>query len=243
MLFKCIRAELMKLRRSFVWFACVVIPLIPAGIGTANYLFYRDTLQGQWYALWTQHTLFYSCFFFSPLIAVYCAYLWRVENYGHNRNVLMTTPVPLSCIFFGKLAVAAAVTLLTQLWVFALFTVCGKYAGLPGLPPAEILFWCLRGGLGGIVIAAALLLLCQCIRSFALPIGLSLVLTMAGFLFSNKGWSLYFPFSLLTAGMNANHYDDQLSGEMLRFLGCCGVWFLLFCAAALWLLQARDVKA
>ena len=37
MLLKCIRAENLKLRHSCVWAACVLIPLIPAVMGTFNY--------------------------------------------------------------------------------------------------------------------------------------------------------------------------------------------------------------
>lgn len=67
------------------------------------------------------------------------------------------------------------------------------------------------------MIAAAMLLLSMCIRSFALPIALSLVLAVIGVLFSNKGWGLYFPFSLICYGMNSNTDIDRLSGNMLRF--------------------------
>ncbi len=243
MLLFCIRAELLKLKKSFVWLACFVIPVIPAVMGTGNYLSNLSILHGEWYALWTQHTLFYACFFFAPLISVYCAYLWRLENFGHNRNVLMTAPVPLSCIFLGKLAVTAIVTLLTQLWMFFLFSISGLLVGLPGFPPLQLFGWCLRATLGGLVCAAAMLLLSMCIRSFALPIGLSLVLTFIGFLFSNKGWGLFYPFSLIAAGMNANTYDDKLAGNMLPFVTSCVLYLLLFFGIAVALLRTRDVKA
>lgn len=243
MLFICIKTEFMKLRRSFVWLVCFVLPLIPAILGTLNYVAYRDMLKNGWYSLWSQHTLFYAGFFFAPLISVYCAYLWRVENFGHNRNVLMTAPVSFSCIFLGKLTVTAIVTLITQMWVFFLYTAAGKYAQLPGLPPLQILSWCLRGTLGGLVCAAAMLLLSMCIRSFALPIGFSLILSAIGFLCSNKGWGLYFPFSLIAFGMNSNTYDDKLAGSIFPFFASCGIYCLLFSAVAIYLLRTRDVKA
>lgn len=243
MLFTCIQAEFLKLKKSFVWLACFVIPVIPAIMGTANYLGNLGILTESWYSLWTQHTLFYACFFFAPLISVYCAYLWRVENFGHNRNVLMTAPVPVSCIFLGKLAVTAIVTLITQAWVYVLFLFCGKYAGLPGLPPMQLLLWCLRGTLGGLVCAAAMLLLSMCIASFALPIGLSLVLTLIGFLLSNKGWGIYYPFSLTASGMNSNTASDKLSENLLPFFISCAIYLLLSCGIAIHLLRTRDVKA
>lgn len=243
MLFICIRTEFLKLKKSFVWLACFIIPVIPAIMGSANYLNNLSILKGEWYALWTQHTLFYACFFFAPLISVYCAYLWRLENFGHNRNVLMTAPVPLTCIFLGKLSVTFLVTLITQLWMFLLFTVSGRLIGLPGLPPLQLLGWCLRATLGGLVCAAAMLLLSMCIKSFALPIGLSLVLTIIGFLLSAKGWGLFYPFSLIAAGMNANTYDDKLAGSMLPFFASCLLYLALFSCIAIRLLRTQDVKA
>lgn len=243
MLMTCIRCEFMKLKRSFVWLACFALPIVPALMGTGNYSMNIDILTAGWYSLWSQHTLFYSSFFFAPLIAVCCAYLWRVENFGRNRNVLMTAPVPLSCIFFGKLAVTAIVTFLMQLWVFILFVICGAYVGLPGLPPLDILVWCLRGTAGGISCAAAILLLSMCIRSFALPISLSLVLSVIGVLFTNKGWELFFPFSLVSCGMNSNTYDDLLAGNTLPFFISCLLFFLLFSGTAVWLMRTRDVRA
>lgn len=243
MLFTCIRCEFLKLKRSFVWLACLVLPIVPAIMGTGNYAMNLDLLTGGWYALWSQHTLFYSGFFFAPLITVCCAYLWRIENFGHNRNALMTAPVPVSCIFFGKLSVTAGIILIMQLWVFVLFAVCGAYVGLPGLPPADILLWCLRGALGGISCAACILLLSMCIRSFALPVGLSLLCSVIGVLFVNKGWGLYFPFSLIFCGMNANTYDDMLAGSQLSFFISCLIFFALFSGAAIRLMRTRDVKA
>lgn len=243
MLFTCIRTEFMKLKRSFVWLTCFVIPIIPTILGTGNYLGNIGVLKTEWYSLWTQQTLFYGCIFFSPLIAVYCAYLWRVENFNHNRNALMTAPVPLSCIFFAKLAVTGIVTVITQLWVYLLFILSGKIAGLPGLPSHQIFWWDIRAIPGGLACAAAILLLSMCIRSFALPIGLSLVLAMAGFLLTARGWGLYYPFSLISYGMNSNSYDDKLAGTMLPFLFFCIFYMVLFSGIAIHLLRTRDVKS
>ncbi len=66
MLFSCMRAELMKLKRSFIWVVFLILPLISTVMGCANYLQNVDILDSLWYSLWTQTTLFYSNFFFWP---------------------------------------------------------------------------------------------------------------------------------------------------------------------------------
>ena len=58
MLFRSIRAEFLKLRRSFVWLAMLILPVLSAGLATANYLNNLGMLTDQWYSLWTQHALF-----------------------------------------------------------------------------------------------------------------------------------------------------------------------------------------
>ena len=63
MLLRCLRAELIKFRRSPVWLAFVVLPIFPAILGTMNYLGNLGLLQSEWYSLWSQHTLFSACFF------------------------------------------------------------------------------------------------------------------------------------------------------------------------------------
>ena len=64
MLTRCILAERKKLRHSLILPACILIPIIPAIMGTFNYLQNLGILKSEWYSLWTQHTLFYASFFF-----------------------------------------------------------------------------------------------------------------------------------------------------------------------------------
>ena len=71
MLLRCIRAENRKLHASPIWFMFFILPIISAGYGTFNYLQNLEILRDGWYSLWTQHTLFYSLFFF-PCMIVSC---------------------------------------------------------------------------------------------------------------------------------------------------------------------------
>lgn len=242
MLSLCIKAENTKLRRSVVWLAALLIPVIPAIMGTFNYLQNTEILTGAWYSLWSQFTLFYSLLFYAPLIGIYCSYLWRLEHMDHNWNILMTMPVSWSCIFAGKLFIILKVTLFTQLWVYILFAIAGKYVGFPGFPPLEIFLWTLRGTLAAAAIGALQLLLSMCIRSFAVPIGIALMGGCAGLVLSNLGLGLWWPYSLLMTGMNSNSYEDKLSGGVLPFLVSTLLFFLLFSGISICLLKHKDVR-
>lgn len=243
MLFRCIHAENIKLRHSVIFPACILIPIIPAIMGTFNYQQNIGILTGGWYSLWTQLTLFYASFFYAPLIALYCSYLWRLEHRNNNWNVLMTAPVSVPSLYLGKLAVIFRVTLLTQLWMGILFLLCGKLIHMDGLPPLQIALWLLRGTLAAAAIGAMQLLLSMTIRSFSVPIGIALIGSVLGLLISNKGLGMYWPYSLMLMGMNSNKNTDTLSDGILPFLLATFVFFAVFYLAAVWILKHRDVRA
>lgn len=243
MLGRSIKAENMKLRKSKLWIACLFIPCIPAVMGTFNYSQNLGMLSEGWYSLWTQITLFYANFFYAPLIAVFCSYLWRLEHLEHNWNVLMSAPVKCSDVFLAKLAVILKVTIAIQIWVGILYLVCGKIVGFPGFMPVEILWWLVRGTIAGVVISAIQLLLSMVIRSFAIPIGLALIGSVAGFLFASMGNSLIWPYALMVAGMNANRSNDVMAGELAQFLISAAIFMVIFTGIAVNLLRRRDVRA
>ena len=244
MLLRCIRAENAKLHASPIWAMFFLLPVISAGYGTFNYLQNLEILTDGWYSLWTQHTLFYSMFFFPAMVAVYAAYLWRLEHLGHNWNLIMAAPVRPLDLFAAKFVVVAKLALLTHAFVFCLFVGCGKvFARLPGGPPVQLPLFLLRGAVGALAVITAQLVLAMVIRSFAVPIFLGLLGGISGIFISSKGGALVWPYSLMQAGMNANKGEDMLAGQYLPFfLSCLGWTAVLFLIANL-LLRKRDVKA
>lgn len=242
MLLTCIKTEQRKLRHSYLWLVFLVIPVLPAFMGAGNYLQNQGVLQKEWYSLWTQCSLFYSNFFYGPLVALYCAYIWRVEHLNHNWNQLMTMPVPVPFVFLSKLFLALGCTVFLQLWMWVLFVVTGRLVGLSGMPPVQILIWLLRGSFGGMGIAALQLILSMVIRSFAVPIALALMGSVIGLLVSNGGLGLFWPYSLMLMGMNSSK-DQDIVGNVLGFGISAVVFFVLFTGAGIWYLKKRDICA
>lgn len=243
MLSACIKSESLKVKRSFIWVAFLLVPLIPTLMGTQNYLNNIDILQSEWSSLWTQETLFYSNFFFAPLVAIYCSYLWRLENRNKNRHLLMTAPVPVRNLFLAKLITVGKITLLTQLWMFVLYLISGKLIQLPGLPPLQIWLFALRGFLAGLVIITLQLFLSMIIHSFAAPIAFAVLGSVTGLLIANSRFGICYPYSLMMLGMNANRTEDMLAGSSLPFLLSVAVWLTFFFTLSVLLLRHRDVKA
>ena len=130
MLFRSIRAEFLKLRRSYVWLAMLILPVLSAGLATANYLNNLGMLTDQWYSLWTQHALFYCALFAPALTGVYCAYVCRLEHLNRNWNAVMTQPIPVHTMLAAKLTVVSVLTALTPILIGVLFILSGKLAVL-----------------------------------------------------------------------------------------------------------------
>lgn len=231
----------MKCRGTLLWPALFLIPLIPVILGTGNYLGNLDMLRSGWYSLWTQISLFYSNFFFAPLIGVYCAFFWRYENFHSCRNALFTSPVSYGTIYMGKYLMVCAVTLFSQLWLTLLYLAVGILAGLPGLPPCDIVLWILRGTAGGFVVAAIQFILASVFRSFAFPVVLGVLGGFTGLLAANRTWGIFWPYSLMLLGMNANRTEDMLGGSLPLFLAVTFACLVLINLAGVRILKKTAV--
>ena len=239
MLLRCLKAESVKFRRSPVWLVFVVLPIFPAILGTMNYLGNMGLLRSEWYSLWSQHTLFSSMFFLPALLGVFCAWQWRLEHTGHNWNSFLTAPVPVSDLCLAKLIWAAVISLLSQVWIGALFVLSGKIVGLTGPIPPELTGWLLCGVLGGVSVCAVQLYFSLRIRAFAPPVAFGLVGGIAGLIVTAQGIGYAFPYSLLCIGMRANNPTMEL--DLLPFLLSVLVYTAVFTGLSIRYLRRRDV--
>lgn len=243
MLIRCIRSENKKLKKSILWLACLAIPLIPAVMGTFNYLGNLEILTPGWHNLWTQETLFYANFFGAPLVALCCAYLWRLEHRNHNWNALMTAPVPVWATVLAKFAAAFRFFFITQLWVGILFLASGNCIGVEGPTPVEILGWLLRGTLAGAAVASFQLFLSMAIPSFTLPVILAFIGSIGSIYAAAKGLGFLSPYALLMLGMNANRPENMLDGQLFPFLVAVAGFALFFLLLSMAWLKKKDIRA
>lgn len=242
MLFRLIRAEQMKLKRSPVWIAFVLMSIVPAVLGTINYLGNLELLTSEWYSLWTQHTIF-TCYLFLPfMIGIYCTYIIRQEQNNHNWNKTLTLPVHKSEIFASKLITAAFMILISEIWIGMLFVISGRLIGMTDAPPVkDIIIWCLFGTLGGTVMAAVQLVISMLIKSFALPVGISLAGGISGMLFLAKDLGHIWPYSLMAYGMNSNSPQQMIESGYIPFILICIGYIALLTAAGSALMSRKEL--
>jgi len=118
----------------------------------------------------------------------------------------------------------------------------GKIIGMTAaLPIKNIIIWCLFGTLGGMVMAAAQLVISMFIKSFALPIGISLVGGISGLVFLAKNLGHIWPYSLMAYGMNSNSPQQMLESGYIPFVLICIVYIALFSIAGSVLMSRKEL--
>jgi len=229
MLIKLLKAERLKLKRSPIWLAFLIMPIIPAVLGTLNYNANIELLKSEWYSLWTQHTLF-TCYFFLPImIGVYCTYIMKIEHNNHNWNKVLTMPVDRTMIFISKLITASLIILMSEVWIGILFVISGKIIGMQAvLPIKSIMIWCLFGTFGGTTMASIQLMLSLYIKSFAMPVGIALGGGISGLVSLAKGFGHIWPYSLMAYGMNSNSPQKVIESGYSSFIFVCSIYIIIF---------------
>ena len=242
MLFKLIKVERLKLKRSPLWLAFLFMPVIPALLGTLNYMANIEILQSEWFSLWTQHTLF-TCYFFLPImIGIYSSYIMRQEENNRNWNKVLSMPVSRNLVFIAKLVQVFSMILFSEIWICILFVISGKVIGLTSaIPWVKLMIWCLFGTLGGTVIAAIQLMISLFIKSFALPVGIALGGGLSGLVFLAKHLGHIWPYSLMAYGMNSNAPQELIESGYVWFVVICIVYIVLFMTISSMILSRRDI--
>ncbi len=242
MLLKLLKAEQMKLKRSPVWLAFLLMPIIPALLGSLNYLNNIEILTSEWYSLWTQHTLFTDYFFLPIMIGIYCSHIMRQEESNRNWNKVLTMPVSKHRVFIAKLLCVSLMILISEIWICALYLLSGKIVGMAGAPPMDrIVVWCLFGTLGGVVMASIQLTLSLFIKSFALPVAISLCGGLSGLLFLAKDMGHIWPYSLMAYGMNSNAPQELHQSGYLTFVVICIAYIAIFMLISGQIMNKRDI--
>lgn len=232
-------AELIKLKRSPVWIAFFIIPIISAVIGTFNFMANQGVLSFTWESLWTQHSLFLGIFFLPPLIGILCSLLWRMEHTGTNWNLTLSLESPWKLVK-DKLFVASGMSVLCILWIGILYIICGIGIRLPSAPPAVFYECMLCGAISCVAISAVQIFLSLVIHSFAIPIGIALGGSVIGSALVVKGWVYALPYAMLQTGLKSTtmEWDTNLGGFLIATL----TYILLFYLLSVLYLKKSDAK-
>jgi len=243
MLKRCIDAEWIKLRRSRLSMILFALPVFSVLIGCANYALNREALAGGWYSLWTQISLFYGEFFLPVLVAICSAYMCRLEHLNKNWNAVMAAPITAAHLFLAKLIVVGALLFLVQLLFLSLYYAAGQLFGLSSPFPGETFGWVTRGWFASAAIASIQLGLSMRIRSFAVPIGISVCAVFIGLGLYVSDLGLFFPYSLLTIGMGVLSQESLSLFDSALFIAMTALFLVASSVFFIRWLKKTDVSA
>lgn len=232
-------SELIKLKRSPVWIAFFIIPMISAAIGTFNFVGNQGALSFTWESLWTQHSLFLGFFFLPPLIGILCSLLWRMEHMGTNWNLTLSLESPWKLVK-DKLLVASGMSVLCIIWIGILYVGSGIGIGLQSVPPAVFCECMLCGAISCVAISAVQIFLSLVIRSFAIPIGIALGGSAVGLALVVKGWVYALPYAMLQTGLKSTTMEWETN--LGDFVVAAAAYIALFYLLSVSYLKWSDVK-
>lgn len=243
MIWRLCVAERRKSRHSWIWLAFLFMPVVPAFLGTVNYLNNLEILKDKWYSLWTQNTLFTSYFFMPIMLGVYCAYLMRLEKNNHNLTKLLSLPISRKGLFLAKVAEAGKMIVLSEIWVGVLFVISGKIAGITGKPPIkELIVWCAFGAFGGLVMAALQLIISLLLESFAVSVGIAFAGGLSGLVMLAKKLGNVYPYSLMAYGMASNNSNQRITeSDYPQFLLVCTIYLVFFTVIGAFIMDRKEV--
>ena len=232
--------ELIKLKRNPIWIPFLLLPLISAAIGTFNFTQNQGILQNTWEDLWTQQSLFLGIFFLSPLVGILCSLLWRMEHQDSNWNLILTVTTPEKLVK-DKWMTAVLLSSVCILWIALIYLFTGKIIlRLPGEVPE--LFWIRMLGAAVCLsaVSAVQSMLSMIFRSFAVPISLAFVGSIAGLWLTVKGAYYAVPYSMLIYGMGSSSITGELNVPVL--LASCCFYVLAALTCSIIFLKKTDVR-
>jgi thiol-disulfide isomerase/thioredoxin len=240
---KAFRAEWLKLRHSgMIWLLIGATIFIPAINTIADLL--RDEANNVgsrniWNQVLQNNLSIFTGFFFPMFLVLMVTRLVYLEYRSDTWKLLETQPVPRFAIYFAKWEVALLISLCSLLGV-ALFALANggvlllfrKDYGLHTHAPtwSTLLLVIGRYWVGALGIISIQYFLALLMRSFAWPLGVGLIMIIAGSIFAGFGVLNWFPYaaSLYTT----RSYEGSMTGKWLLHHEVMGLlWGLLF----LWL--------
>ena len=181
------------------------------------------------------------CFFLPILIAICCSYICRLEHLNRNWNMIMTSTISVANVFLAKLIIISILILFAQCLFIGLYWLIGTLFSLPGLFPLETIEWTIRGWYASISISALQLGLSLRIRSFAIPIGISLCGVFIGLGMYIGKFGMLFPFSLLNIGMSVMSQDKLTTVQNFLFWMINMAFVIIFALRSIKRLKNRDI--
>jgi hypothetical protein len=184
-----LNAERLKLGKSFIWLLVPISPLLALLFGVlANLDSYSgDGAIAQYQVMISLMSMMHAMLFLPLLTGIFSAFVCRYEHAGGGWKQVLALPVSRTGLYAAKLAMVAALLVITQLLFLVSVLAAAKYQGIEGAIPWAMLLKSTIGGLFACLPLAALQMLVSVgWSSFAAPLVINVMLTLPNMLVVNS---------------------------------------------------------
>ncbi|MBB6730559.1 ABC transporter permease [Cohnella zeiphila] len=183
-MWRMMRSEWIKIRRSVIWLLVLVSPLIAALFGL-----FAANKEGDfpWIEALSLMSVLHAMLFLPLLTGVYASLLCRYEHAGGGWKSMLASPVSRTQVYVVKFILVMLMLAVTQLLLFAALLLVGFAHGFNGPIPWRELTTSFAGGWVACLPLAALQLFASvALQSFAAPLAINVVLTLPNILVANS---------------------------------------------------------
>lgn len=181
MMFKLIKSEWIKVRKSPVWIPILIGPMLAIGLGMLDVNNNHEYKEGinRWVWMYPMLISFYSIMFLPLLSGIIASLLCRFEHLTGGWKQMLTLPVSRSKIYLTKLAYLYAALGFTQLLLLLGVLIAGFMRHITDPVPWLFIFKSLFGGWIALFPLAALQLFISTVwKSFGMPFAINIALTL-----------------------------------------------------------------
>jgi len=188
------RSELLKLRKSPIWWLIFVSPALSTLVAYAE--FYPEDLL-PWHISLSMIAMVHGLLFLPLLTGVFAAFVCRFEHAGGGWKQLLALPVSRSSVFLVKFAMVMGILLVIQLLVCAGLLAVGFFKGFPMPVPWDVITRSLLGSwIACLPLAALQMGVSVAWSNFAAPMALNVIFTLPSILIANsEKYGPYYPWA------------------------------------------------
>lgn len=238
-MWKIFRFELLKLKKSPIWFLVFVSPVLSFLVGLA------ESESNDWLVTLATMAFLHAMLFLPLLTGVFAAFVCRYEHIGGGWKMVLAMPVTRTSVYIVKFLLVLGLLAFTQLLFLAGLLLIGEIKGYAGEIPWEMILKSIWGGwIACMPLAALQMFVSVAWSSFAAPMAVNVMFTLPNILVANsEKYGPFYPWAqpllAMTPSSNESFGAFNVSMETL-FLVIIGSFVLFFTSGCLYF-QRKEV--
>lgn len=238
-MWKVLRFELLKLKKSPIWLLVFVSPALSSLVGLV------ESEINNWLAALGTMAFLHAMLFLPLLTGVFAAFVCRYEHIGGGWKMVLAMPVTRTSVYMVKFLLVLGLLALTQLLFMGGLLLIGEIKGYSGEIPWGMVLKSIWGGwVACMPLAALQMFVSVAWSSFAAPMAVNVMFTLPNILVANsEKYGPYYPWAQPLLAMIPASNDSfgafLISAETLFFI-IIGSFFLFFTSGYLYF-QRKEI--